>query len=460
MTKQQRSPGQRSRNVSLKDLSDHFHLPINDVARKLGLCVTVLKQRCRELGISRWPYRKVRKLDNLISALESSFPLQNLENSEMVKNLNAARETRNILLHDPNSTVHLKLGKVKVSARSSKSVGKVLQDLPEISLPAISFETMDSLPPSQSGGSGITSHVLISGSSEGQEQLSVAAYDHWRSRAMAEALCINQTAELVSSDIPNLRESTEVDLLGQIGQQPMGVSPLRSSENCGTESISLSRVYNQADLPNCSSVELELSLSLSGRDTLLRTGSSSSTSQSLSAADYSPQSEMRSRPLSANCNVIETPQDCPHGLDLNGAGCAQQNSKGNKEDVFIPSVLMRQHSAACSSSFGNEPVHTCSPRSSVFPNDPKSLFAVSAVPALNQSELPQIFEKGKGNPLSTECFQNDYVRRWLNPSSACAAYAVKSTSEQQWLGRTVRRPSYQPVEDRCAPTLLTNLMHL
>ena len=27
---------------------------------QLGVCVTVLKQRCREFGIARWPYRKVR----------------------------------------------------------------------------------------------------------------------------------------------------------------------------------------------------------------------------------------------------------------------------------------------------------------------------------------------------------------------------------------------------------------
>ena len=29
----------------------------------------MLKSRCREFGIQRWPYRKVKKLDNLIGAL-------------------------------------------------------------------------------------------------------------------------------------------------------------------------------------------------------------------------------------------------------------------------------------------------------------------------------------------------------------------------------------------------------
>jgi len=55
---------------SMDDLRTVFHLPINDAAKKLGLCVTVLKQKCREFGIVRWPFRKVKKIDMLIKQLE------------------------------------------------------------------------------------------------------------------------------------------------------------------------------------------------------------------------------------------------------------------------------------------------------------------------------------------------------------------------------------------------------
>lgn len=72
VVKQQKSIVHRAKSITLEELSVHFHEPINEVAKKFGVCVTVLKQRCREHGIARWPYRKVRKLDSIIRALQSS----------------------------------------------------------------------------------------------------------------------------------------------------------------------------------------------------------------------------------------------------------------------------------------------------------------------------------------------------------------------------------------------------
>lgn len=125
-----RRPAHSSKSITLEDLAQNFHLPINDVARKLGLCVTVLKQRCRENGIMRWPYRKVRKLDNLISALEPMpvrvepvpvpMPQAKVDPAtEDIRRLEAARETRNFLLANPNSTVHLTVGRVKTPRRKN-----------------------------------------------------------------------------------------------------------------------------------------------------------------------------------------------------------------------------------------------------------------------------------------------------------------------------------------------------
>eukprot|EP00899_Mesostigma_viride_P020820 jgi/Mesvir1/2873/Mv26583-RA.1 len=128
-----------SKSVTLRELQLHFHLPINEVASRLGLCVTVLKQRCRENGIDRWPYRKVKKLDKLITELQSTSQEPELvaceggvtprgEGSlaavkdEARRRLENVRETRDFLLSNPNSSAHLKLGKIKFATTARSPV--------------------------------------------------------------------------------------------------------------------------------------------------------------------------------------------------------------------------------------------------------------------------------------------------------------------------------------------------
>ncbi|CAI5471559.1 unnamed protein product [Closterium sp. Yama58-4] len=112
--------GNRSRTISLQELMEHFHLPINEAACKLGVCVTVLKQQCREHGIQRWPFRKVRKLDNMLHALENSTPPERLRpfaltngEEERKRKIDTVKGALCQLLVDPNSAAHLKIGKLK-----------------------------------------------------------------------------------------------------------------------------------------------------------------------------------------------------------------------------------------------------------------------------------------------------------------------------------------------------------
>lgn len=51
----------------------YFHLPEKAVARQLGVCLTSLKKICRQNGIQRWPYRKLKSLDKKISKIESAL---------------------------------------------------------------------------------------------------------------------------------------------------------------------------------------------------------------------------------------------------------------------------------------------------------------------------------------------------------------------------------------------------
>ena len=86
--------------------------------------MTVLKQRCREHGITRWPYRKVKKLDTIISALggtaeDGSERLDDATDAD--RRLSAVKRTRESLITDPNSDAHLRVGKLKTIRRRLSS---------------------------------------------------------------------------------------------------------------------------------------------------------------------------------------------------------------------------------------------------------------------------------------------------------------------------------------------------
>jgi len=81
-----------------KELLSHLYTSstIEDAARLLGVGVTALKKRCREVGIKRWPHRQVRialKLSSLnlqpgnFSQPRRVLQLQSLNN--MIKGLQA-----------------------------------------------------------------------------------------------------------------------------------------------------------------------------------------------------------------------------------------------------------------------------------------------------------------------------------------------------------------------------------
>ncbi|CAH2072633.1 unnamed protein product [Thlaspi arvense] len=62
---------ERTGKLTLKDISMHFHLPIEQAARKMSLCPTVVKKICRRGGLYRWPHRKIKSLLKKIELLKS-----------------------------------------------------------------------------------------------------------------------------------------------------------------------------------------------------------------------------------------------------------------------------------------------------------------------------------------------------------------------------------------------------
>lgn len=78
-TKQQRKVTRRykleeklhsSKLLSRETISQYFYMPITKAAKELNVGLTLLKKRCRELNIRRWPHRKLMSLQTLIKNVQ------------------------------------------------------------------------------------------------------------------------------------------------------------------------------------------------------------------------------------------------------------------------------------------------------------------------------------------------------------------------------------------------------
>lgn len=70
----------RKIEISKEEICMYLHVPITEASAKLGISISVLKKRCRDFGIRRWPYRKIKSYEKKVSNLERNL-LRNPEKS-------------------------------------------------------------------------------------------------------------------------------------------------------------------------------------------------------------------------------------------------------------------------------------------------------------------------------------------------------------------------------------------
>ncbi|EOA14969.1 hypothetical protein CARUB_v10028317mg, partial [Capsella rubella] len=71
IVKKRNSKKKRQDKLEMDEIKQFFDRPIMKAAKELNVGLTVLKKRCRELGIYRWPHRKLKSLNSLIKNLKS-----------------------------------------------------------------------------------------------------------------------------------------------------------------------------------------------------------------------------------------------------------------------------------------------------------------------------------------------------------------------------------------------------
>jgi len=94
-----------SKNISFDELSKYFHLPINQVAKELGVCATILKKICRRNGIPRWPHRKIKSLDKMITNLEVNLSKNPTEKEEINHEVELLKNKRQEIMKNPDILV-------------------------------------------------------------------------------------------------------------------------------------------------------------------------------------------------------------------------------------------------------------------------------------------------------------------------------------------------------------------
>ncbi|XVF13393.1 hypothetical protein REPUB_Repub08aG0204400 [Reevesia pubescens] len=86
---------ERSRNLTMKEIQNHFHLPIQEAAKKLNFSATVVKKTCRKFGLKRWPQRQIKSIEkresNWRSRLSSNDPEERARAENEIQSLQSER---------------------------------------------------------------------------------------------------------------------------------------------------------------------------------------------------------------------------------------------------------------------------------------------------------------------------------------------------------------------------------
>nr|GMD37601.1 protein RKD1-like [Ipomoea batatas] len=117
-----------SKTLSRETVSNYFYMPISQAAKELNIGLTLLKKRCRELGIRRWPHRKLMSLESLIKNVQELG--KNQGEGKIREAIKVLENERKLLLRTPDlqldeTTKRLRQACFKANYKKRRLVGMV-----------------------------------------------------------------------------------------------------------------------------------------------------------------------------------------------------------------------------------------------------------------------------------------------------------------------------------------------
>ncbi|KAI0527446.1 hypothetical protein KFK09_003047 [Dendrobium nobile] len=83
----------------LEEIRAYFHMPITKAAMEMNIGLTVLKKRCRDVGITRWPHRKLKSLITLINNIQEIG--KSSSDVNIMEELKSLEEHRKLMEENP-----------------------------------------------------------------------------------------------------------------------------------------------------------------------------------------------------------------------------------------------------------------------------------------------------------------------------------------------------------------------
>ncbi|XP_074566396.1 protein RKD1-like [Curcuma longa] len=98
----ERTSTSRLNEMGMEEMRKYFSMPITKAAKEMKVGLTLLKKRCRELGIARWPHRKMKSLDSLIINVQELGRSSMGEGTNIVgQELERLQQQRKLMVENP-----------------------------------------------------------------------------------------------------------------------------------------------------------------------------------------------------------------------------------------------------------------------------------------------------------------------------------------------------------------------